>query len=238
MTSSGFRPCSPTRRRTTGDNNRLSPLAPASAGAASAGAGVGSGAVAAATGSGAGAGAGSAAAGSGAGAGAGSAAAGSGAGAGSGSGAGAGSDAGAGSAGAGSAGAASADPTTAMTAPTGTVSPSWARICCTMPAIGEGTSVSTLSVLTSNSGSSAATCSPTFLNQRVIVPSVTVSPNCGRVTSAIASSPVVGSCSGAQPFRLRPVRDNTVSPNSSLRLGCGWMNSATSPAVASQFTAR
>jgi hypothetical protein len=56
-----------------------------------------------------------------------------------------------------------------------------------VPATGEGTSVSTLSVLTSNSGSSAAIVSPTFLNQRVIVPSVTVSPNCGRVTSAITS---------------------------------------------------
>ena len=76
-----------------------------------------------------------------------------------------------------------------MTAPTGTVSPSWARIWVRVPLIGEGTSVSTLSVLTSNSGSSAATWSPTFLNQRVIVPSVTVSPSWGRVTSAMSASP-------------------------------------------------
>jgi hypothetical protein len=29
--------------------------------------------------------------------------------------------------------------------------------------------------------------SPTFLNQRVMVPSVTVSPSCGRMTSAMRS---------------------------------------------------
>ncbi len=86
---------------------------------------------------------------------------------------------------AGAAGAPAASPTTAMTVPTGTVSPSWARISLSVPEIGEGTSVSTLSVLTSNSGSSAETLSPTFLNQRVIVPSVTVSPSCGNVTSAM-----------------------------------------------------
>ena len=62
------------------------------------------------------------------------------------------------------------------------------RISVTVPAIGDGTSVSTLSVLTSNNGSSAATVSPTFLNQRVIVPSVTVSPSCGNVTSAMVWS--------------------------------------------------
>ncbi|CAB4851938.1 unannotated protein [freshwater metagenome] len=39
-------------------------------------------------------------------------------------------------------------------------------------------------------------------------------------------------------FRLRPVSDSTVSPKSSVRLGWGWMNSATSAAVASQLTAR
>ena len=81
-----------------------------------------------------------------------------------------------------------ASPTTAITAPTGTVSPSCTRISVTVPAIGDGTSVSTLSVLTSNNGSSAETLSPTFLNQRVIVPSVTVSPSCGNVTSAMVWS--------------------------------------------------
>ncbi|CAB4965090.1 unannotated protein [freshwater metagenome] len=83
------------------------------------------------------------------------------------------------------AGAAPATPTTAITVPTGTVSPSATRISVRVPEIGEGTSVSTLSVDTSNSGSSAATVSPTFLNQRVMVPSVTVSPSCGSVISAM-----------------------------------------------------
>ena len=92
---------------------------------------------------------------------------------------------GAGEAAGGAATTAPASPTTPITAPTGTVSPSGTRISVKTPATGEGTSVSTLSVETSNKGSSAATVSPTFLNQRVIVPSVTVSPSCGRVTSAM-----------------------------------------------------
>ena len=37
-----------------------------------------------------------------------------------------------------------------------------------------------------------ATASPTFLNHWVMVPSVTVSPNCGMVTSAIALLSVSG----------------------------------------------
>ena len=85
----------------------------------------------------------------------------------------------------GAAAAPSASPTTAITVPTSTVSPSCTRISVSTPDAGDGTSVSTLSVDTSNKGSSAATVSPTFLNHWVIVPSVTVSPSCGRVTSAM-----------------------------------------------------
>ena len=48
---------------------------------------------------------------------------------------------------------------------------------------GDDTSESTLSVETSNSSSSRSTRSPTFLNHFVIVPSVTVSPSWGIVTS-------------------------------------------------------
>ena len=44
--------------------------------------------------------------------------------------------------------------------------------------------------------------------------------------------------SRSQPLKLRPVSVITVSPNSSVRLGWGWMNSATSSTVASQLTAR
>src|SRR6266508_5634071 len=68
---------------------------------------------------------------------------------------------------------------TARRVPTSAVSPSWTRISLSVPAVGAGTSESTLSVETSNSGSSASTWSPTFFSQRVIVPSVTVSPSCG-----------------------------------------------------------
>ena len=80
-------------------------------------------------------------------------------------------------------------PITARRAPTGTVSPSGTRISVTTPALGAGTSESTLSVDTSKSGSSACTDSPTCLNQRVMVPSVTVSPSCGMVTSTTTSFP-------------------------------------------------
>uniref|UniRef100_A0A6J7PR77 Unannotated protein n=1 Tax=freshwater metagenome TaxID=449393 RepID=A0A6J7PR77_9ZZZZ len=123
--------------------------------------------------------------------------------------------------------------------PTAMVSPSLARISINVPAIGEGTSVSTLSVEISNNGSSAATESPIFLNHRRMVPSVTVSPSCGSVMSAIWSCSLSRySGAVAQPLKERPVRDRTVSPNSSDKLGCGWTNSATSATVASQFTAR
>src|SRR5205823_8929333 len=96
--------------------------------------------------------------------------------------------AGAGSAAGGSVGAPDRDDdgasdTTARRVPTSTVSPSGTRISVTKPADGAGTSESTLSVETSKSGSSASTRSPTCFNQRVIVPSVTVSPSWGIVTS-------------------------------------------------------
>src|SRR4249919_840373 len=83
-------------------------------------------------------------------------------------------------------GAASASPAGAITAslvPTSTVSPSWTRICWTTPSPGLGTSVSTLSVEISSSGSSAAICSPSCLSHLVIVPSETETPICGMTTS-------------------------------------------------------
>ncbi|CAB4344811.1 unannotated protein [freshwater metagenome] len=51
-----------------------------------------------------------------------------------------------------------------------------------VPATGDGISVSTLSVETSRIGSSTATKSPTALSQRVTVPSVTLSPSAGKRT--------------------------------------------------------
>ena len=77
----------------------------------------------------------------------------------------------------------------ARTAPTGTVSSSATSIESRTPETGEGTSVSTLSVEISSSGSSAATASPTDFSQRVTVPSVTLSPSAGRVTSAASARP-------------------------------------------------
>ena len=64
--------------------------------------------------------------------------------------------------------------------PTGTVSPACTRISRITPSYGLGISESTLSVDTSNSGSSNATASPTFLSQLPTVPSVTVSPELGH----------------------------------------------------------
>ena len=65
----------------------------------------------------------------------------------------------------------------------GTVSPSGTRSSATTPATGEGISESTLSVEISSSASSTAMGSPGAFSQAVIVPSVTVSPIWGIVTS-------------------------------------------------------
>ena len=67
----------------------------------------------------------------------------------------------------------------ARRAPTGTVVSTCTSIASRVPATGEGISVSTLSVETSRSASSTATWSPTFLSQRVTVPSLTDSPSAG-----------------------------------------------------------
>ena len=67
----------------------------------------------------------------------------------------------------------------ANSAPTATVSSSKAMILISTPEAGAGISVSTLSVDTSSSGSSATTVSPSCLSQRVTVPSVTLSPSAG-----------------------------------------------------------
>ena len=72
-------------------------------------------------------------------------------------------------------------------APTATVSPGCASTSRTTPSYGLGTSESTLSVDTSNSGSSNSTSSPTCLNTLPITPSVTDSPNLGRVTTHVSS---------------------------------------------------
>src|SRR5262245_23902348 len=70
---------------------------------------------------------------------------------------------------------------TASRAPTLAVVPSATMISATTPATGEGISVLTLSVSTSNKVSSALIESPTFLYHLVTVPSATVSPSCGMI---------------------------------------------------------
>ena len=74
----------------------------------------------------------------------------------------------------------------ARRAPTATVVSTGTSIARSVPATGEGISVSTLSVETSRRASSTATESPTFLSQRVTVPSLTDSPRAGIVITVPA----------------------------------------------------
>src|SRR3954468_22502529 len=78
-------------------------------------------------------------------------------------------------------------------APTATVSPSLATISPSVPADGAGTSMVTLSVSSSTNGSSTATASPAFLNQRPIVASVTDSPSVGTRISVMICFPLARS---------------------------------------------
>ncbi|MDI2034300.1 hypothetical protein PJL15_01415 [Paenarthrobacter nitroguajacolicus] len=119
----------------------------------------------------------------------------------------------AGAAGASSAGAASAaepepSPMRTKGAPTSAVSSSATRISSMTPEIGEGISVSTLSVETSSNGSSISTRSPTCLSQRVTVPSVTLSPRAGKLTDSDMSSPfsllIFVRMNSAGPGRVHP----------------------------------
>ena len=88
---------------------------------------------------------------------------------------------------------------------------------------------------TSKSGSSNSTVSPTCLSQDPIVPSVTVSPSLGMVTT---HSSLIVACSRDQPCRERPEKVIMVSPMASERLGWAWISLPTSDGRASQFTAR
>ena len=80
----------------------------------------------------------------------------------------------------------------ARRAPTGTVESTGTSIVSTVPETGDGISVSTLSVETSRSASSTLTESPTFLSQRVTVPSVTDSPSAGIETIVPVDEEVTG----------------------------------------------
>jgi hypothetical protein len=78
-------------------------------------------------------------------------------------------------------------------APTGTVSPSAAVISASVPETGDGTSMSTLSVVTSTTVSPSATASPAFLTQLTTVPSVTDSPIAGRVSGTVSGTGEINS---------------------------------------------
>ena len=82
-------------------------------------------------------------------------------------------------------------------APTATVSPSLAMMSPSVPAEGAGTSMVTLSVSSSTRGSSTATASPAFLNQRPMVASVTDSPSVGTRISVIVLFPHIASWPGS-----------------------------------------
>src|SRR5918993_239873 len=90
--------------------------------------------------------------------------------------------------GASAAGESPSSATSAISVPTSTVEPSETRNFWIVPATGEGNSALTLSVSTSARGSSISTSSPSDLSQRVMVPSVTLSPSCGIVTG-LATTP-------------------------------------------------
>ncbi len=122
----------------------------------------------------------------------------------------------AGAAAAGAAPASESEPMRASTAPTSMVASSSARISSRVPATGEGISVSTLSVEISTSGSSTATVSPTFLSQRVTVPSVTDSPSAGRVTSVL-----IGRCLRLSRAREVAYRREQGALRQALRSGWG-----------------
>ena len=71
----------------------------------------------------------------------------------------------------------------AIAVPTCATSFTSAMIFTSVPFTGDGTSLSTLSVATSTTLSSASMASPTFFNQVVIVASATDSPILGRINS-------------------------------------------------------
>src|SRR3989344_479023 len=80
--------------------------------------------------------------------------------------------------------------TIAKGSPTCSSSLGCTRICCTIPATGEGISLLTLSVETSRRGSSNATGSPTCLNHCTTVALTILSPSFGNT---IFTSPLIRS---------------------------------------------
>jgi hypothetical protein len=78
----------------------------------------------------------------------------------------------------------------ARSAPTATLSPGLATILVTSPLAGEGTSTSTLSVVTSRRVSPARTSSPSVTRHSTTTPSVTDSPSSGSTTWTVCEDVV------------------------------------------------
>ena len=130
-----------------------------------------------------------------------------------------------------------ASPMMARTEPTSASSSSWTRISSRVPVAGEGTSVSTLSVETSTSGSSTSMVSPTVLSQREMVPSVTDSPRAGRVTSVPLAVPAgsVEACwaDGSGPGSLAAAGSGSAGESEPDTSDCSPMMARTEPTSAS-----
>ena len=115
-----------------------------------------------------------------------------------------------------------------------------------MPATGDGISVSTLSVETSSSASSAATESPMAFNQRVTVPSVTLSPSAGSTTGVIrpplagadgADSSVTGATDGSSTGAEAGTSTGAELPDSEITASAPpTRTTASSPAMISVST--
>ena len=100
-----------------------------------------------------------------------------------------------------------------------------------MPATGDGISVSTLSVETSSSASSAATESPMAFNQRVTVPSVTLSPSAGSTTGVIRPALGAGAAGAGVDASATGARAAGVATTGSGVAAAGLTSDATSSPV-------
>jgi len=103
-----------------------------------------------------------------------------------------------------------ASPMIASTVPTATVSSSGTRIASKVPLSTAVTSVSTLSVITSSTGSYFATVSPACFSHLPIVPSCTLSPSWGILSSMAMVAPLLlvacSSSIGGPVYRTRSRR--------------------------------
>ena len=113
-------------------------------------------------------------------------------------------------------------------APTATVSPSLATSSASVPAEGAGTSMVTLSVSSSTSGSSTDTASPGFLNHFPIVASVTDSPSVGTRISVMVLFLSSWPTCPEETAAWIPETSATSGPRVSVRHDCPCQSSASS----------